>query len=173
MEPTEQRARIRNATLSLGLFLSAGLANPVVAGEGAYFAEIDGPVIVDRGASLPSSLTASRRPVPFSEARGSSFAQIANIRVEVAASDSCGTRSTQRLVLCLDTDGRFPPADELALLARLPRATAVEAGSVQASQALIAAAALADVRSPVEPVITSFADCTGACGGRVVVESTP
>lgn len=172
MEQAEQRARLRHAALSLGLFLSAGLAAPVVAGEGAYFAEIDGPVIVDRGASLPASLTGALRPVPLSHARFSSFAQIANIRVELAPSDSCGTRAAQRLVLCLDTNGRFPPADELALLARLPRATAVEAGSVQARQALIASAALADVRSPVEPVITSFANCTGACDGRVVVEST-
>ena len=145
----------------------------MVAGEGAYFAEIDGPVIVDRGATLPASLSVALRPVPQSQTRASSFAQIANIRVEVAASDSCGSHSAQRLVLCLDTEGRFPPADELALLARLPRATAVEAGSVQARQAFIAAAALADVRSPVEPVITPFEDCTGACGGRVVVEIAP
>lgn len=172
MEPPEQRVRVRDPALSLGLLLSTLLVAPAFAGEGADFAEQNGPVIVDRGASVAPTLNA-RRPVPGSEALTSNVAQVANLRVEVSTRVACGTRSAQRLVVCLDTDGRFPPTDELALLARLPRATAVEAGSVQARQAVIAAAGLAGLPSTLDPVITAFSDCTGACGGRVVVEGTP
>jgi hypothetical protein len=171
VEQAQQRAGLRDASLSIGLLLSAVLVSPVDAGEGAFFADQDGPVIIDRGTPIASSLKNAARPVPQSQALTSSLAQIANLSVELSSSTPCGSRSAQRLVVCLDVDGRFAPADELALLARLPQATAVEAGSVQVREAVIAAAARADLRSPIEPIVTAFADCTGACAGRVVVES--
>lgn len=147
----------------------------MAAGKGAYFADQGGPVIVDRGAELTPELIRPRRPIPQSQGTGAAprFEQLANISVEVASSDTCGTRSPQRLVACLDTDGRFAAADELALLARLPQATSIEAGSVQAREAVIAASTRADLHPAVEPIITAFAGCTGACAGRVVVESAP
>lgn len=76
-------------------------------------------------------------------------------------------------MLCLDADGRFPPADELSMLARVKGATSIEVGSIRARSALAAALEGAAVSAPVEPVITAFSDCSGACDGRVVVGSAP
>jgi hypothetical protein len=151
------------------------LATPVVAGEGAFWFEQDGPVIVDRGAALDPAVGVHvpARPVPRSQASTAQVASLANVRVERTVEEPCGARTPERLVLCLDTDGRFSATDELALLARVPAATSIEVGSIRARAALLVTLQSADVTPVAAPVITAFADCTGACDGRIVIRSAP
>lgn len=147
------------------------MADAASAGEDAFYFDWNGPVIVDRDAALPALTALARsRPVARSHASAPQVQQIANVRVEHATEIACGTRSPDRLVVCLDADGRFAPGDELALLARVSRATHVQAGSVRARDAVLASLAATGAVFSSVIVVTASADCTGACDGRVVVE---
>jgi hypothetical protein len=155
--------------------LSSLLAVPVHAQERAAYFDQNGPVIIDRSAALDHLLASQlrARPVPRSQADTAQVISIGNIRIERRVEIACGDRTPDRLVLCLDTTGQFPAADELILLARATAATRIEVGSSRAHGALLSALQAAEVVPAVEPVITGFSDCTGACDGRVVIGSAP
>ena len=124
---------------------------------------------MDVGPAIPS--LARARPVPTSIATAPQVLALGNIHVERSLPTPCGTRTPDRLVLCLNADSAFAPADELALLARASAAVLIEVGSVKARDAVLRALSAADTVAPLDPTVTAFADCIGACDGRVVIGS--
>jgi hypothetical protein len=98
-------------------------------------------VIVDpsasRGKDYLSRLTTGR-PTPLEPQ--TSFEQgaaIGNVSVNLQLTAlSCGTKSSTRLVLCLDTNGTLSPADRLLVLAFISSPTDIRVPTEQARQYL-------------------------------------
>lgn len=130
-------------------------------------------MIVDRSGEVPEVIraAASAHPVAASHGPVPVQATLGNLHVERVASQACGDRTPTLLVACLDTEGRFVDSDELALLARAAQAASIEVGSLKARAAFLAALRSGSIAITVEPAVTRFANCTGACEGRVVMRS--
>lgn len=132
---------------------------------------------------LPEALATSlqSRPVLRSHANAATLpeamARLGNVSVVSSvvtpASTPCGFRTSTAAVLCLDADGALGADDELALLSRLGRATRLEVGSLRARNIVMKVATDAGRAVPVDPVVTAFADCSGACDARIVVGTAP
>ena len=132
-------------------------------------------VVVDpsdeHGRDYLARLTAGR-PTPLEPKTSiEEGAGLGNVKVEVQGTNtSCGSKSSQRLVLCLDGEGSLSPSDRLSVLGFVSLPTEIYVATDKARQYLAELISHSPAATAKDSVHISTSPCTEPCARQIRLE---
>src|ERR1700722_1477606 len=115
---------------------------------------------------------AAGRPTPLEPKTSIEVgAGLGNVKVEIQGTNAaCGSKSTQRLVLCLDGEGSLSPSDRLSVLGFVSLPTEIYVATDKARQYLAELISHSTAATAKDSVHISTSPCTETCARQIRLE---